>query len=190
MKFSKSFIRQVVDATDLVDLISDHGVTLKRVGSSYKGLCPFHSEKTPSFNVNPERGFFHCFGCSVSGDGLKFLMQYDRLSFSEAVKVGKVVYLSGVIGDDGNGNLVEGGLVPEAHQAFKLMEATLAKFHLGFNDVFKCLVMIDDISQWGLFNTVYTQYFDKPYPARSAFGADGLALNASFEMECMAYISD
>ena len=66
--------------------------------------------------------------------------------FSEAVKVGNVVYLSGVIGDDGNGNLVEGGLVPEAHQAFKLMEATLAKFHLGFNDVFKCLVMIDDLS--------------------------------------------
>ena len=106
--------------------------------------------------------------------------------FSEAVRVGNVVYLSGVIGDDGNGNLVEGGLVPEAHQAFKLMEATLEKFNL----VFKCLVMIDDISQWGLFNTVYTQYFDKPYPARSAFGADGLALNASFEMECMAYISD
>jgi len=110
--------------------------------------------------------------------------------FSEAVRVGNVVYLSGVIGDDGNGNLVEGGLVPEAHQAFKLIEATLEKFNLGFNDVFKCLVMIDDISQWGLFNTVYTQYFDKPYPARSAFGADGLALNASFEMECMAYISD
>ena len=77
--------------------------------------------------------------------------------FSEAVRVGNVVYLSGVIGDDGNGNLVEGGLVPEAHQAFKLMEATLEKFNLGFNDVFKCLVMIDDISQWGLFNTVYTQ---------------------------------
>ena len=86
MQFSKSFIRQVADATVLVDLISDHGVTLKRVGSSYKGLCPFHLEKTPSFNVNPERGFFHCFGCGISGDGIKFLMQYDRLSFSEAVK--------------------------------------------------------------------------------------------------------
>jgi DNA primase (EC 2.7.7.-) len=47
MQFSKSFIRQVADATDLVDLISDHGVTLKRAGSSYKGLCPFHSEKSP-----------------------------------------------------------------------------------------------------------------------------------------------
>ena len=61
MQFSKNFIRQVADATDIVDLISDHGITLKRAGSSYKGLCPFHSEKTPSFNVNPERGFFHCF---------------------------------------------------------------------------------------------------------------------------------
>jgi enamine deaminase RidA (YjgF/YER057c/UK114 family) len=50
--------------------------------------------------------------------------------------------------------------------------------------------MIDDISQWGLFNSVYTQYFKKPYPARSAFGADGLALNASFEMECIARIPD
>ena len=62
MQFSKSFIRQVVDTTDIVDLISEHGVTLNKSGSSFKGLCPFHSEKTPSFNVNPERGFFHCFG--------------------------------------------------------------------------------------------------------------------------------
>lgn len=86
MQFSKSFIRQVVDTTDIVDLISEHGVTLNKSGSSFKGLCPFHSEKTPSFNVNPERGFFHCFGCNVSGDSIKFLMQYDRLSFTEAVE--------------------------------------------------------------------------------------------------------
>ena len=66
--------------------------------------------------------------------------------FSDAVRVDNIVYLSGVVGDDGNGNLVEGGLVPEAHQAFKSMKSTLAKFNLGFNDVFKCLVMIDDIS--------------------------------------------
>ena len=110
--------------------------------------------------------------------------------FSDAVRVDNIVFLSGVLGSGEDGNLVEGGIVPEAHQAFKNIEGTLAKFNLGFDDIFKCLVMIDDISQWGLFNTVYTQYFDKPYPARSAFGADGLALNASFEMECMAYISD
>ena len=76
MQFSKSFIRQVADATDLVDLISDHGVTLKRVGSSYKGLCPFHSEKTPSFNVNPERGFFHCFGCGEHGSIFDFFLHF------------------------------------------------------------------------------------------------------------------
>ena len=86
MSFSKGFIRQVVESTNLVDLISEHGITLKRAGTNYKGLCPFHAEKTPSFNVNPLRGFFHCFGCSTSGDAIKFLTQYDRLSFSEAVE--------------------------------------------------------------------------------------------------------
>lgn len=86
MQFSKGFIRQVVEATNLVDLISEHGITLKRAGTNYKGLCPFHAEKTPSFNVNPLRGFFHCFGCSTSGDAIKFLTQYDRLSFGEAVE--------------------------------------------------------------------------------------------------------
>ena len=86
MPFSKGFIRQVVESTNLVDLISEHGITLKRAGTNYKGLCPFHAEKTPSFNVNPLRGFFHCFGCSTSGDAIKFLTQYDRLSFSEAVE--------------------------------------------------------------------------------------------------------
>jgi reactive intermediate/imine deaminase len=110
--------------------------------------------------------------------------------FSDAVRVDNIVFLSGVLGSGEDGNLVEGGIVPEAHQAFKNMEGTLAKFNLGFDDIFKCLVMIDDISQWGLFNSVYTQYFKKPYPARSAFGADGLALNASFELECIARIPD
>lgn len=110
--------------------------------------------------------------------------------FSDAVRVDNIVFLSGVLGSGEDGNLVEGGIVSEAHQAFKNIEGTLAKFNLGFDDIFKCLVMIDDISQWGLFNSVYTQYFKKPYPARSAFGADGLALNASFEMECIARIPD
>jgi len=86
MQFSKGFIRKVADATNLVDLISEHGITLKRAGANYKGLCPFHAEKTPSFSVNPLRGFFHCFGCNTSGDAIKFLIQYDRLSFSEAIE--------------------------------------------------------------------------------------------------------
>jgi len=81
--------REVVDAvrdrTDLVEVVSRH-VGLKRRGRSFVGLCPFHQEKTPSFNVIPEKGIFHCFGCQAGGDAFKFLMMMDGLSFVEAVK--------------------------------------------------------------------------------------------------------
>ncbi len=86
MKISKNFIEKVLNATDIVELISDHGIVLKKTGINFKGLCPFHSEKTPSFNVNSQRGFFHCFGCKASGDSIKFLMQIDRLSFTDSVQ--------------------------------------------------------------------------------------------------------
>ena len=110
--------------------------------------------------------------------------------FSDAVKVGNTLYLSGMIGEDEEGNLVEGGIVPEAHYVLNRMGTLLAHYNLGYDDVVKCLVMIDDISQWSLFNSVYVQYFEKPYPARSAFGADGLGADASFELECIAHIQD
>ena len=86
MKISKNFIEKVLNAIDIVELISDHGIVLKKTGVNFKGLCPFHSEKTPSFNVNSQRGFFHCFGCKASGDSIKFLMQIDRLSFTDSVQ--------------------------------------------------------------------------------------------------------
>ena len=110
--------------------------------------------------------------------------------FSDAVRVDKTIYISGMIGEDDEGNLVEGGIVLEAHTVMKKMGNILAHFNLGYDDVVKCLVMIDDISEWSMFNSVYVQYFDKPYPSRSAFGADGLAGNASFELECIAHIQD
>jgi DNA primase len=68
-----------------VGLISQY-VPLKAAGASFKGLCPFHSEKTPSFHVNPERQIFHCFGCGQGGDAFKFLMLYEKLSFVEAIE--------------------------------------------------------------------------------------------------------
>tara|TARA_Y100000741_G_scaffold52863_1_gene36352 strand:- start:95 stop:550 length:456 start_codon:yes stop_codon:yes gene_type:complete len=110
--------------------------------------------------------------------------------FSDAVRVDNTIYISGMIGEDDEGNLVEGGIVSEAHTVMNKMGNILAHFNLGYDDVVKCLVMIDDISEWSMFNSVYVQYFDKPYPARSAFGADGLAGNASFELECIAHIQD
>jgi DNA primase len=85
MRFSDDFVREVVNHTDLVQLMEERGVALRRTGSTFKACCPFHSEKTPSFNVNPQRGFFHCFGCGTSGDAIRFLMLFERLTFAEAV---------------------------------------------------------------------------------------------------------
>ncbi len=82
--FGSHLIEQVRASTDIVDLVSQY-VPLKKAGNSFKGLCPFHSEKTPSFNVSPEREIFHCFGCGQGGDAFKFLMLYDKMSFTEAV---------------------------------------------------------------------------------------------------------
>jgi DNA primase len=81
----QDFIDLVRSSTDIVSVISQY-VPLKASGASFKGLCPFHSEKTPSFHVNPERQIFHCFGCGQGGDAFKFLMLYEKLSFVESIE--------------------------------------------------------------------------------------------------------
>ncbi len=78
-------IDQVRDATNIVDVVGRY-VTLKKRGRNFIGLCPFHNEKTPSFSVHPEKQIFHCFGCGVGGNVFRFLMQYENLSFVDAVK--------------------------------------------------------------------------------------------------------
>ena len=92
MKFPQSFIDEVRAAADIVTVISD-SVSLRKAGNSYKGLCPFHGEKTPSFNVMRDRGFFHCFGCGVGGDVFKFVELQEKSGFQEAVR-----YLAGRFG--------------------------------------------------------------------------------------------
>ena len=84
-RFPPNFIDDLKAQADIVQVIQDV-VPLKKAGSSYKGLCPFHSEKTPSFHVNGDKGFFHCFGCVTGGDVVKFVELYDKLSFPEAVR--------------------------------------------------------------------------------------------------------
>lgn len=111
------------------------------------------------------------------------------LPFSEAVRVGDVLYLSGVLGNaPGRMELVPGGLEAETHQTMRNIERVLRDNGLTLDDVFKCTVMLADMSRWPAFNAIYTTYF-KPdrLPARSAFGANGLALGAAVEMECLAY---
>ncbi len=80
-----SIVDELKERIDIVEFISRY-VKLKKSGSNYFGLCPFHVEKTPSFSVNPEKGFFHCFGCGESGDVIKFYMKIENLEFKEAVR--------------------------------------------------------------------------------------------------------
>ncbi len=79
-------VNDLKSKVNIADLISQY-VALSRTGKNYIGLCPFHGEKTPSFNVNAEKGFYHCFGCGKSGDVFKFLEEYRQISFQESVKV-------------------------------------------------------------------------------------------------------
>ncbi len=83
--FPQAFIDDLKSQADIVQVVQSY-VPLRRAGTSYVGLCPFHAEKTPSFNVHPDKGFFHCFGCGVGGDVLKFVELQERLGFQDAVR--------------------------------------------------------------------------------------------------------
>jgi 2-iminobutanoate/2-iminopropanoate deaminase len=112
-----------------------------------------------------------------------------KLPFSQAVQVGDVLYLSGALGHKpGTREVVAGGIEAETRQTMENIGAVLKANGLAFDDVFKCTVMLADMAKWEDFNKVYLTYF-KPgrLPARSAFGASGLALGAQVELECWAY---
>jgi DNA primase len=96
-------VQEVRDRIDIVDLVGRY-VELRRAGQNYKGLCPFHQEKTPSFNVNPQRKGYKCFGCGAGGDGIGFVMEVEGKSFPEAVR--KLAELYGVMlpADTGRGS--------------------------------------------------------------------------------------
>src|SRR6478672_11551085 len=84
--FPQTFIDDLRLQANILQVVQDY-VSLKKVGRTYKGLCPFHSEKTPSFHVDPEKGFFHCFGCGVGGDVFKFLELHEKVGFQDAVRI-------------------------------------------------------------------------------------------------------
>lgn len=84
--FSNDVINEINSKTDIVSLIQGHVPTLKRKGNKWFGLCPFHSEKTPSFTVDPAKGMYYCFGCHSGGDAIKFVMETQGLSFPDAIK--------------------------------------------------------------------------------------------------------
>ena len=84
-RIPQSFIDELTARADIVELIGSR-VELKKAGREYRACCPFHNEKTPSFWVSPQKQFYHCFGCGAHGTALGFLMEYDKLSFPEAIE--------------------------------------------------------------------------------------------------------
>ena len=110
------------------------------------------------------------------------------LPFSEAVRLGNLLYLSGQLGTDSTGHLVPGGIQAETRQALSNIAAVLQRHGSSLDRVVKCTVMLADIKDWAAMNEVYVTFFRSHRPARSAFGTSGLALGARLELECMAAI--
>ena len=111
------------------------------------------------------------------------------LPFSEAVRVDNTLYLSGMVGvKPGTAELVAGGIEAESRRTMDNIKMTLKAHGASFDDVVKCTVMLADIAEWGTFNQIYKTYFTGRYPARSALGANGLALGSRVEVECIAAV--
>jgi 2-iminobutanoate/2-iminopropanoate deaminase len=109
-----------------------------------------------------------------------------KLPFSAAVRVGTMLYLSGQIGTDTTGRLVPGGIEAETRQTMENIKATVERGGSSMDRVVKCTAMLADMADWPAMNRVYVGYFSGNLPARSAFGASGLALGARVEIECWA----
>ena len=111
-----------------------------------------------------------------------------KLPFSEAVRVGSILYLSGAMGIDDTGALVPGGIEAETRRALENIRSVLERHGSSMDRVIKCTVMLADMQEWAAMNRVYVEYFSTNLPARSAFGASGLALGGRVEIECLATI--
>jgi 2-iminobutanoate/2-iminopropanoate deaminase len=115
-------------------------------------------------------------------------IELDR-PFSEAVRAGDFLFLSGQIAEvPETGRLAAGGIEAEARQVLTNMRRVLEANGSSLSDVVKCTAFLADIAEWPAFNTIYREFFRKPFPARSALAASGLALNARVELECIAYL--
>jgi 2-iminobutanoate/2-iminopropanoate deaminase len=113
---------------------------------------------------------------------------YKNLPFSEAVRVGRTLYLSGHIGVGDSKTVVPGGIAAETRKTLENIKATLEKYGSSLNEVVKATIMLADMGEWAEMNRIYVDYFPDHLPARSAFGVNGLALGARVEIECIAVL--
>ncbi len=86
MAIAKERIEAIKHGVDLVALVESKGIALKKNGSGYFGLCPFHDDNNPSLSINPDKNLFQCFGCGTAGDVIRFVELFDRVTFTEAVR--------------------------------------------------------------------------------------------------------
>jgi reactive intermediate/imine deaminase len=112
-----------------------------------------------------------------------------QLPFSDAVRVGHMLFLSGQLGTDSTGHLAPGGITAETRQALENIRRVLDRNGSSLDQVVKCTAMLADIQEWGAMNQVYVTYFRKHLPARSAFATTGLVMGARIELECWATVS-
>lgn len=124
---------------------------------------------------------------SASRSGVEFRPRAGSIGpFSEAVRAGNLLFLSGVLGTDSTGRLASGGVGPETRQAMENIKAALGRNGLTMNDVVKCTVFLADIAEWAAMNRVYATFFPESKPARSAVGGTGLVRGGRVEIECIA----
>lgn len=125
--------------------------------------------------------------CAPARAGVEFRPRPGSMGpYSEAVRAGNILFLSGMLGTDSTGRLAAGGVGPETRQTLENIKAALARNGLTMNDVVKCTVFLADIAEWGAMNRVYATFFPDSKPARSAVGGTGLVRDARVEIECMA----
>ena len=150
------------------------------IALSLSGCESEHSANEHASNADQDRPFVEY----LNPEGLE-----EPGPFSDAIRVGNLLFLSGKIGIlPGTRTLAEGGIEGESRQTMENIKTTLERWDSSLERVVKCTVMIDEIAEWGAFNDVYVEYFPNDKPARSAFGADGLALGAAVEVECIATV--
>jgi DNA primase len=134
-RVSQTTIEQIRAASDIVDVIGNY-FPLKRAGGNHVALCPFHKEKTPSFNINPQRKIYHCFGCHAGGDVFKFIQEYENVDFMESVK--RLAERAGIV--------LEFEQNPEAEKSRRLKD-TLYKIHEQLAQRWHAVLLNDAVGQ-------------------------------------------
>ena len=142
----KDFVDKLLTRVDIVDVINSR-VRLKKAGNSYTCCCPFHDEKTPSFSVNQKKQFFNCFGCHEAGNAIKFIMNYDNLSFAEAVE--EIASMAGmeVEYDESNTHDKKGEQASKSEvDYYQLLEQAVSCFHKELKNSHEYLITFVQIN--------------------------------------------